>query len=96
MLQSDDVHAMLKLSRLGWGKRRIAKEFKISINTVRKYVRQEGWTPYRRPVKIKSLDGLESWITDRFHQHAGNADVVRQELRRVHGVVVSLRLTRMA
>lgn len=96
MLQSDDVQAMLKLSRLGWGKRRIAKELKISINTVRKYVRQAGWNPYQRPVRAKSLDGLESWITDSFHQHAGNADVVRQELRRVHGVIVSLRTVERA
>jgi transposase len=34
---------------------------------------------------------LESWLADRFRQHRGNCDVVRQDLVREHGVTVSLR-----
>jgi hypothetical protein len=30
--------------------------------------------------RSRKLAGLEAWIADRFRQHAGNADVVRQEL----------------
>lgn len=37
------------------------------------------------------MDGLEGWIAERFFQHRGNADVVRQELVSELGVVVSLR-----
>ena len=44
----------------------------------------------------KSLDGLEGWIAERFRQHAGNADVVRQELAAEKGVVVSLRTVERA
>jgi hypothetical protein len=38
----------------------------------------------------KSLDGLEDWIAERFRQHAGRADVVRQGLAAAKDVVVSL------
>lgn len=44
----------------------------------------------------KSLDGLEDWIAERFRQHAGNADVVRQELAAEKDVVVSLRTVERA
>lgn len=96
MLQADDVIAMLRLRRLGWGQRRIAREFGVSTNTVKKYVRQGGWVSYRQSVRSKSLDGLEEWLASSFRQHAGNADVVRQELKRVHGVDVSLRTVERA
>jgi transposase len=39
----------------------------------------------------KSPDGLEDWIAERFRQHAGRADVARQELAAGKDVVVSLR-----
>ena len=42
------------------------------------------------------LDGLEGWLAERFRQHRGNADVVRQELAREHGLVVSLRTVERA
>jgi transposase len=37
------------------------------------------------------LDGLEAWLAERFRQHRGNADVVRQDLSREKGLAVSLR-----
>ncbi|MBE0597474.1 MAG: IS21 family transposase [Desulfuromonadales bacterium] len=91
MQTPDDVAVMLRLRGLGWGAKSIARELGISKNTVKSYIRQGGWAVYRTPPRAKALDGLEAWLEKTFHQHGGNADVVRQELARVHGIVVSLR-----
>lgn len=91
MQTPDDVAAMLRLNELGWGAKRIARELGISKNTVKHYLRQGGWAAYHSPARSKALDGLEQWLEQCFFQHGGNADVVRQELVRVHGVKVSLR-----
>jgi hypothetical protein len=37
------------------------------------------------------LAGLEDWLAERFGRHAGNADVVRQELVAEKGITLSLR-----
>jgi transposase len=42
------------------------------------------------------LDGLTDWLRERFHRHAGNADVLRQELAREKSIVVSLRTVERA
>jgi transposase len=42
------------------------------------------------------LDGLEDWLTERFRRHRGNADVVRQDLAREKGIVVSRRTVQRA
>jgi hypothetical protein len=42
-------------------------------------------------LRRRRLAGLEGWLADRFHQHRGNCDVVRQDLMREHGLLVSLR-----
>jgi transposase len=39
---------------------------------------------------------LADWLSATFNQHRGNADVVRQELERQHGIVVSLRTVERA
>ena len=39
---------MLRLHALGWGLKRIAREFGCSRNTVRRYVAADGWMAYRR------------------------------------------------
>lgn len=44
----------------------------------------------------KSLGGLDEWIADRFRRHAGNADVVREELAAEKGIAVSLRIVERA
>ena len=46
---------------------------------------------YRKPRRSKALDGLEGWLAERFRRHRGNADVVRQDLARERGIMVSLR-----
>lgn len=96
MLAPEAVTAMLQLRELGWGVKRIAKEFGCSKTTVRRWLRAGGFMPYRRPRRSGQLDHLEAWLAERFRMHRGNADVVRQELEREHGIVVSLRTVERA
>jgi transposase len=91
MLQPDEVAAMVRLHGLGWGAKRLAREFGCARNTVRRYLRQGGPTPFRRPARRSALDGLDDWLRERFFRHGGNADVVRQELAAERGIVLSLR-----
>src|ERR1700755_241529 len=91
MQTPDDVAAMLRLRSLGWGIKRIARELGCSHMTVRHYVAQGGWVPYRGTVRPRALAGLEDGLAERFRRHAGNADVVRQELAAEKGIKVSLR-----
>ena len=47
-------------------------------------------------LRPKALVGLETWIEDRFRRHAGNVDVLRQELSAEKGIEVSLRTVERA
>lgn len=96
MQTPEDVQAMLKLASLGWGAKRIAAELGCSRNTVRRYLRQGGWEPYRPPARGGCLDQHARWLQERFLQHRGNCDVVRQDLRREFGLNVSLRTVERA
>lgn len=96
MRTPDEVAAMLRLRALGWGTKRIAAELGCSRNTVKRYIEAEGWTAYRRPKRDRVLAGLEDWLAERFWQHRGNADVVRQDLEREHGLSISLRTVERA
>ena len=91
MQTPDEVAAMLRLKGLGWGIKRIARELGCSHMTVRHYVAQGGWLPYRGGDRRRVLAGLEDWVAERFRRHAGNADVVRQELLAEKGLKLSLR-----
>lgn len=91
MLQAEEVAAMLRLHGLGWGAKRLAKEFGCARNTVRRYLRQGGSVAFRKPVRRTAFDGLDDWLRERFFRHGGNADVVRQELASEHGIVIGLR-----
>jgi hypothetical protein len=91
MRTADEVAAMLRLPALGWGTKRIAAELGCSRNTVKRYVEATGWTAYRKPQRRRVLDGLDDWLAERFRRHRGNADVVRQDLAREHGLSVGLR-----
>jgi transposase len=96
MQTPDDVQAMLKLASLGWGAKRIAAELGCSRNTVRRYLRQGGWQAYRAPQRAACLDQHAQWLQERFLQHHGNCDVVRQDLQREFGLEVSLRTVERA
>jgi transposase len=76
---------------LGWGVRRIAGELGCSHMTVRRYLAEGGWVAYRGRGRPRTLSGLEEWVAERFRRHAGNADVVRQELEREKGIRLTLR-----
>ena len=96
MLEPDEVWAMLRLHRLGWGTKRIAVTLGCSRTTVKRYIEAGGWVGYRRPRRGHKLDGLAGWLAETFRQHRGNAEVVRQELERRHGIAVSLRTVERA
>lgn len=91
-----DVAAMIRLRALGWGSKRIAAELGCSRNTVRRWLGEGEWRPCAPPTRSKRLDGLGAWLEERFRRHAGNADVVRQELASEKGVLVSLRTVERA
>ena len=91
MRTPDEAAAMVRLKGLGWGVRRIAAEFGCSRETVRRTVKAGGFIEYRAPRRAKALDGLDDFLAERFRRHRGNADVVRQDVARELGVVLSLR-----
>ena len=91
MKAPDDVSAMLRLKSLGWGSKRIAAEPGCARNTVRHWLAHGDWRPCASASRSTKLDGLSDWLGERFRRHAGNADVVRQELAREKSISVSLR-----
>src|SRR3712207_9438521 len=66
MLQAEEVAAMLRLHGLGWGAKRLAREFGCARNTVRRYLRQGGAVAFRKPVRRTAFDGLDEWLRERF------------------------------
>ena len=96
MMKSDEVEAMLHLHALGWGLKRIAREFGCSKNTVRRYVEADGWMTYSRRAGGGKLGDQEEWLKERFFRHRGNAEVVRQDLLREQSIDVSLRTVERA
>ena len=96
MQTPEAVAAMRRLYELGWGLRRIAGELGCSRNTVKRHLGRSGWAPYRSPDRRRALGAVQDWLAASFRQHRGNADVVRQELQRVHGLRVSLRTVERA
>ena len=96
MRTPDEVAAMLRLRGLGWGCKRIGREFGCSHHTVKRYVAAGGFVAYRPPRRPKKLDGLEEWLGERFRRHRGNADVIRQELAAEKDIVVGLRTVERA
>jgi transposase len=91
MQTPEDVAQMLRLKAAGLGIKHIARKMGCSKNTVRRYLRGGGWVAYKVPQREQALRGLEPWLAERLQRHRGNADVVRQDLEREHGVTVSLR-----
>lgn len=96
MKTPEDVEAMLRLKACGWGVKRIAREVGCSHHTVKQYLAAGGVKPFKAPQRPKRLDGLEAWLHERFVRHAGNADVVRQDLQAEHGIIVSARTMQRA
>jgi transposase len=91
MRTPDEVTAILELQRKGWGAKRIARELSLSKNTVRRYLRLGKWQPYGQPQRRRKLEEHGAWVAEQYRKHHGNADVVRQELKREFGLELSLR-----
>ena len=96
MQTPEDVAQMLRLRAAGLGIKHIARKMGCSKNTVRRYLRNDGWVAYTQPERESALRGLESWLGERLQRHRGNADVVRQDLQREHGIAVCLRTVERA
>lgn len=96
MKSPEFVDQILGLAKLGWGKRRIAKELGTTVKTVKRYLKQGEWVPYKRKNSKRKLQGLERWLEETFLQHGGNAAVVHQELRRQHNITVDPRTVQRA
>ena len=78
MLEPEAVTTIVRLGQSGWGAKRIARTLGIARNTVRRYLKAGGPVPYRRPQRDSVLGDHEAWLRERFLQHRGNCDVVRQ------------------
>jgi len=90
MLEPDELTAMLRLTRLGWGSRRIARELGCSRTTVQRYIDAGGWRSFHSGRRgAGKLAGHAAWLRERFFQHCGNADVVRQDIERKLGLCMS-------
>ena len=94
MKTKEQVNAILAMHANGMTAHASGHALGCSPHTVERYVEQGEWRP-RRQAKGK-LHGLESWLTERFLRHRGNADVVRQELLSELGIEVSLRTVERA
>lgn len=103
MLKPDEVCSLKALWLKGWRIKQMAREFGYSKNTVRRFVRafqkgrdepEPGATPVGRPRGLAAVPS--DWLKERLLRHAGNADVVRQDLARDLGVVASLRTVERA
>jgi transposase len=96
MKEPEEVAAMLRLWAVGWGLKRIGREFRCSHHTVKRYVEAGGFIAYKQPERSCKLGGLQVWLRERLRRHRGNADVVRQELIAEKGIDVSLRTVERA
>src|SRR5215472_1794739 len=90
MQTPDEVAAMLRLKASSWA----ADRGRTGVQPHdRPLVPGRGWLGRVSPAAAgrERWPGLRIWIATRLHQHAGNADVVRQELEREKGIRLSVR-----
>jgi len=96
MVKPEEIERMLEMRTRGWGTKRIAAELGCARNTIRRYLRAGGAIRYRQPQRPFKLDAVKAELERSFLRHHGNADVVRQELAREHGIATSLRTVQRA
>ena len=105
MLAESQVSTMFQLWQKGWTISGMAAEFDHDRKTVRKWVKRwksgllttspvaaieaEGKRLGRPPSVLATVE--PQWLKERFEAHAGNADVVRQDVKVKTGKPVSLR-----
>jgi transposase len=103
MLKPDEVSAMKGLWQKGWRIKQIARELGHGKNTVRRFVRafeegrDEGPAPAGPLGRPRGLSHVpREWLKARLQRHAGNADVLRQEIISEFGAAPSLRTVERA
>lgn len=97
VIESEVVTTIRGLLERGWGKKRIAHEVGISINTVRRYVRQAVVPGVQiRPGAQRLTDAARSDAQALFTGPAAGNAVVVQRLLRENGLVVSARTVQRA
>ena len=96
MLTPQDTELIFALKDKGHSSRYIARTLKISRTTVRRYLKMGQWQPRTTAPRDAALDGLEDWLRQTFLTHHGNAAVVHQQLKKEHGIEVSLRCVQKA
>lgn len=96
MLTQKDAQLIFALKDKGHGLRHIARTLGLSRNTVRRYLKMGSWAPRAPASRSCLLDGLDDWLRYTFLTHHGNAAVVHQELKKEHGIDVTLRCVQKA
>lgn len=96
MVKPEEIERMLEMRARGWGAKKIASELGCARNTVRRYLRAGGAVRYRQPQRRCKLEEVKLQVERSFRKHHGNADVVRQDLEREHGLKTSLRTVQRA
>ena len=96
MVSASLAQVVLCLRDQGLGLKQISRELKVSRNTVRRFSRLGHWEPYKRTNRSGQLSDLGPWLEAEFIKHHGNCDVLRQELKRQHGMDVNIRTIQRA
>src|SRR6478752_8850215 len=69
MQTPEDVAQMLRLKAAGLGIKSIARKMGCSKNTVRRYLRSDGWVAYKPPERKRALREFGPWLAERLQQH---------------------------
>jgi transposase len=96
MLTQEDAQLIFALKDKGHGSRYIARTLGLSRTTVRRYLKVGTWAPRALVHRTSVLDGLDGWLRTTFVAHHGNAAVVHQQLKKEHGIEVTLRAVQKA
>ena len=96
MRTPQEVELVRHLAGQGMSQRAIARHLGCCPRTVHRYLAMAHWQPYGHPHRERQLDGCLEWLKERFAQHHGNAEVLRQELLRQKGIHVSQRTVERA
>jgi hypothetical protein len=95
VLEPEEVSAILRLSELGWGSQ---TDFPGARDRPQygEGIHRGGRLDAIPAAAAQELDGQKAWLRERLRRHRGNADVIRQELAKEKGIVVSLRTVERA
>lgn len=82
--QWQEIHRLVARER--WSQRAIARALDLDRKTVRRCLRQQGFTPYHRPPMEQTVLATHAeWLRDRTPAVGYSAQIVFQELISAHG-----------